>query len=76
MLAAALLITAVIDVAEGHVPLVNEAAHIPELVSVALVWVLSRPTPDRGPTAARADGSGRPLRVLDDPDAARDREAG
>lgn len=38
----ALAITATIDVAEGHVPLVHEAIHAPELVSVAAVWALTR----------------------------------
>lgn len=77
VLAAALLITAAIDVSEGHVPLVNEAAHIPELVSVALVWVLSRPARDRGgPAASRRGGEGPSLRVLDDPDGLGGREAG
>lgn len=39
----ALAITAVVDIFEGQVPFVNEALHIPELVSVLLVWLLSVP---------------------------------
>ena len=47
----ALAITAVIDVMEGHVPLVHEAVHLPELVSVAAVWILARAgLRDRGAT--------------------------
>ena len=46
VLAGALLITAVLDVVEGHVPLVDETAHLPELLSVPLVWLLARPLPD------------------------------
>ncbi len=38
----ALAVTATIDVIEGHVPLVHEAVHLPELVSVAAVWILAR----------------------------------
>jgi hypothetical protein len=77
VLACALLITAAIDVGEGHVPLVGEAAHIPELVSVALVWVLSRPGRDRGgPAASGRSAPGPALRALDDPDAAGGRQAG
>ena len=78
VLAAALLITAAIDVVEGHVPLVDEAAHLPELASVALVWLLARPRPvPRG--AASGDGSSTAapsLRLLDHPDDTQDREAG
>lgn len=66
VLAGALLITAIVDVVEGHVPLVNETAHIPELVSVALVWLLARPLSDPR-DKARAGGQGAPrLRLLDD----------
>lgn len=70
VLAGALLITAVVDVVEGHVPLVNETAHLPELLSVALVWLLARPLPDpRG--EARPAGQGTPtLRLLGDDEAA------
>lgn len=47
----ALAITATIDVVEGHVPLVHEAVHVPELVSAAAVWVLTRAgLRGRGPT--------------------------
>ena len=67
VLAGALFITAVIDVVEGHVPLVNETAHLPELLSVALVWLLARPLPDptgvprpAGPTARRPCSCSRP----------------
>lgn len=52
-LAAALLITAVIDVIEGHVPLLGETLHIPEILSVVLVWLLAVPArrPARPQTA-------------------------
>jgi predicted anti-sigma-YlaC factor YlaD len=55
VLAGALLITAVVDMANGHVPLVGEAQHLPELLSVVLVWLLAVPAP------RRAAGSIRPL---------------
>jgi predicted anti-sigma-YlaC factor YlaD len=48
VLAGALLITAVVDMANGHVPLVGEAQHLPELLSVVLVWLLAIPAPRRG----------------------------
>lgn len=75
VLAGALLITAAIDVVEGHVPLVNETAHLPELLSVALVWLLARPLPERT-GQDRPAGDGRPaLRLIDD-DAAGGGDAG
>jgi len=43
VLAGALFVTAVIDLANGTVPLVNEASHLPELISVVLIWWLALP---------------------------------
>jgi hypothetical protein len=60
MLAGALLITGIIDIAEGRVPLTGEALHIPEMISVGLVWVLAVPTRRR----AEVDPGARPLRSL------------
>jgi predicted anti-sigma-YlaC factor YlaD len=84
VLAGALFITALVDVVEGHVPLIDETAHLPELLSVPLVWLLARPLPDprRAATAASPDGTPS-LRLLapddsddsDDPGGAR-RKAG
>lgn len=74
VLAGALFITAVIDLVSGEVPLLNETSHLPELVSVVLVWLLATPGPHRGHRAAsRADvdpasGSPRPSLRLVDPD--------
>ena len=48
VLALALFITAIVDLARGVVPLTEEATHLPELVSVLLVWLLTVPTPRRG----------------------------
>ena len=47
VLAGALLVTAVVDLFAGTVPLVNEALHVPELLSVVLVWLLAVPAPRR-----------------------------
>ena len=44
VLAGALVITAVIDLANGNVPLLGEALHLPEILSVGLVWALAVPT--------------------------------
>ena len=43
LLGLALAITTVVDFATGRVPLVNEGLHIPELVSVAMIWLLAAP---------------------------------
>ena len=43
VLAGALLITALVDLANGRVPLVGEARHLPEIASVVLVWLLAVP---------------------------------
>jgi predicted anti-sigma-YlaC factor YlaD len=45
VLAGALLITAVVDLVNGRIPLVGEAQHLPELLSVVLVWLLAVPSP-------------------------------
>jgi predicted anti-sigma-YlaC factor YlaD len=78
VLGGALLITAAIDVAEGHVPLVSEAAHIPELLSVALVWLLARPLPDPTGRASSVapDGPGLRLLAVDEPAEGSERATG
>jgi predicted anti-sigma-YlaC factor YlaD len=65
LLAGALLITGIVDIVDGHVPLGGEALHIPELVSVVLIWLLAAPA--RQPaTGDRRTRPGRPLRLVDD----------
>ena len=75
VLAGALAVTAIIDVVDGHVPLLGEAVHIPEVLSVFLVWLLARPA--RAPGGAASGRGGGPIRLVD-PDARRggEREAG
>ena len=43
VLAGALLVTAVADIVAGTIPLSNEATHLPELISVVLIWMLATP---------------------------------
>ena len=38
----ALLVTTIIDVVDGEVPLSRELSHIPELISLLALWALSR----------------------------------
>ncbi|HBX78287.1 MAG TPA: hypothetical protein DEG43_11615 [Acidimicrobiaceae bacterium] len=65
VVAASLAVTAVIDIAEGHIPLLNEATHLPELISVALIWLLARPTPAQ-PAATEYTDPGLRLVEADD----------
>ena len=44
VLAGALVITAVIDLVSGRIPLVGEAQHLPEVLSVVLIWLLAVPS--------------------------------
>jgi predicted anti-sigma-YlaC factor YlaD len=63
VLCGALFITSIADVATGSVPLVNEMAHLPELFSAVLLWILAVPAPrGRIRTAAKHDR----LRLADD----------
>ncbi len=45
VLAGALVITAAIDLLNGDIPLLGEAQHIPELISVVLIWLMTVPSP-------------------------------
>lgn len=65
VLAGALVITTVVDLGRGVVPLTDEATHLPELFSVVLVWLLTVPSPRRGGSEATGRHSGSPvLRVV------------
>lgn len=47
VVAGALAITAAVDLVQGRIPLVDEALHIPEIVSVFLIWLIAVPVGDR-----------------------------
>lgn len=44
VLGLALVISAVVDLLRGDVPLVNEVQHVPEVISVAMLWLLAAPS--------------------------------
>ena len=67
-LAGALLITAMVDIVQGRVPLSGEAVHLPELISVVLVWVLATPAGRRRVGVRPVPGQRPELRVVDDED--------
>lgn len=58
VLAMALCITAVADALMGHIPLIGELIHLPELLSVYLVWDLARRQPASPVVGAAGDGDG------------------
>lgn len=64
VLAGALVITAIVDASRGSVAWLGEFNHLPELVSVGLVWLLARPRPEPGHNRPR-----QPLRLVTDDDA-------
>jgi predicted anti-sigma-YlaC factor YlaD len=55
VLSGALLVTAVVDLWNGTVPLTGEASHLPELISVLLIWMLAVPSHKRATTTAKSD---------------------
>jgi predicted anti-sigma-YlaC factor YlaD len=55
VLAGALLITAVVDLLNGTVPLTGEATHLPELISVILIWLLAVPSHRRATSTSASD---------------------
>ena len=66
VLAGALVITAIADLVVGRIPLVGEALHLPEVVSVVLIWLLAVPV-ERRPRRRRLehdDPSSDPLRLV------------
>ena len=62
VLAGALVITGVVDLADGRVPLTGEAQHLPEVLSVVLVWMLAVPAPRRSTSRAPAPPTMRVVR--------------
>lgn len=43
VLGLALVVGAVVDVSSGQIPLMSEAAHLPEVVGIVALWMLVRP---------------------------------
>jgi len=66
VLAGALVITAVVDLVDGRVPLVGESQHLPEILSVVLIWLLAVPSPRRAATSSAAPARPSLRSVRDD----------
>jgi predicted anti-sigma-YlaC factor YlaD len=47
VLAGAQVISAIVDLASGRIPLVGEARHLPQVISVVLIWLLAVPRTGR-----------------------------
>jgi predicted anti-sigma-YlaC factor YlaD len=66
VLALALVLTAIVDILEGRVPLVGEATHLPEVLSVPLVWLMANPAwRPRRRRVSNDTSSGDGLRLVD-----------
>ena len=65
VLAGALVVTAIADLLNGRVPLVDEAQHLPEVISVVLVWLIAVPSPRRRGRAERPGRHQPGLRVVE-----------
>jgi predicted anti-sigma-YlaC factor YlaD len=68
ILGGALLITAVVDVVQGRAPLLGETVHIPEMLSVLLVWLLAAPVGRRRTARRQSPGRSPALRLADPAD--------
>ena len=65
VLAGAQVLGAIVDLATGRIPLVGEARHLPQLISVVLIWLLAVPT-DRRRRRTKTTQDERPrLEVID-----------
>ncbi len=64
VLAGAQVIAAVVDLATGRIPLVGEARHLPQIVSVFLIWLLAVPLTRRGGAKAAPTDPPR-LEIID-----------
>lgn len=64
VLAATLTITAVVDMTNGDVPAIAEASHLPEVLSVVLIWLIASPARRRGNRDTAAPLPSRTLRAV------------
>jgi predicted anti-sigma-YlaC factor YlaD len=55
VVAAAQLLTGIFDLVNGEIPLTGEILHVPEVISVVLVWMLAVPSPRRAEHSLRHD---------------------
>jgi predicted anti-sigma-YlaC factor YlaD len=65
VLAGAQVLGAIVDLATGRIPLVGEARHLPQIISVFLIWFLAVPTERRRRTKPKPGDRPR-LKLVDD----------
>jgi predicted anti-sigma-YlaC factor YlaD len=53
VLAGAQVLGAIVDLASGRIPLIGEARHLPQVISVLLIWFLAVPSTRRGGTTTK-----------------------
>jgi predicted anti-sigma-YlaC factor YlaD len=66
VLAGAQVIAAIVDLASGRIPLVGEAQHLPQVMSVALIWMLAVPSTRRHDPQAEPTRRSRHLQIVDE----------
>jgi predicted anti-sigma-YlaC factor YlaD len=64
VLAGAQVLGAIVDLATGKIPLVGEARHLPQIISVFLIWFLAVPSTRRGDAVAEPTAPPR-LKIVD-----------
>jgi predicted anti-sigma-YlaC factor YlaD len=65
VLAGAQVLGAIVDLATGRIPLVGEARHLPQIISVFLIWFLAVPSSRRGGANVQPPAPTH-LKVVDD----------
>ena len=65
VLAGAQVIAAVVDLASGRIPIIGEAQHLPQIISVFLIWLLAVPSPRRGRAKPSVDERASRLQIVD-----------
>lgn len=65
VLAGAQVLGAIVDLASGRIPLIGEARHLPQIISVFLIWLLAVPSGRRDDAATAPSGRPR-LEIVDD----------
>jgi predicted anti-sigma-YlaC factor YlaD len=66
VLAGGMVLTAAVDLLSGRIPLVGEVTHVPEILSVVLVWLLAVPSPRRSERQSTRPQLRAPLHVVED----------
>jgi len=64
VLAGAQVLGAIVDLATGRIPLVTETRHIPQIISVFLIWFLAVPSGSRPDESSKPAGPRR-FKVID-----------